>query len=92
VRFVRHDKPATDDGGGFVGTPQQRDWLEEWIEKKGCWADLECGCKADLTDRGLLVIGAFKDAEVLCERHNRFARVTGTHKPARTVYPQTPLF
>lgn len=92
MKFIKHSEPAGGNSGGFAGVPQSQDWLKKWIEEKGRWVDLQCGCKEELTDRGLLLIGTFDDCEVLCERCNRFSRVIGTHKPKRTSYPDTPLF
>jgi hypothetical protein len=87
--------------GSFVNKPTGRpDWFKEWIDDKGEWVLLTCGDKADLKDRGQLILQGEKkgDLLVICEkcwqipaieRHLSYSEYRGI---PTAVIPDEPLF
>jgi hypothetical protein len=94
VKFIKPTVPAGEPSGGYIGAPEKRDWLKEWIENKGRWVLLECGCIDDLNDRAMTIIKTFEGCTVGCERHNRFVSVVRTlsRKTPPVKQPDEPLF
>jgi hypothetical protein len=94
VKIIRPNESARNTSGGFVGAPQSRGWLKEWIENKGRWVLLDCGHVEDLNDRAMLIIRTFDGCTVGCEQCNRFASVVKTlqSKTPITETADEPLF
>lgn len=97
--------PGSSAGGGNpfgpskMTAPGRPAWLKEWIANQHQYALLKCGCKTDLTERGMLIIRQFgqKQVDVYCERCNAFKGVVRTMKfreYANITYrlPDEPLF
>lgn len=76
MRFVKRLESSPASRGRTPHIPRAKpQWLREWIEDQGRWGLLKCGCKLNITARGLTIIEAFggkKAVTIFCERHNEF--------------------
>lgn len=102
MRFVKRLDSAPASRGRSSRIPRAKpQWLKEWIEDQGRFGLLKCGCKLNLSARGLTIIESFggkKAVTVYCERHNDFAELERLIKPNEYLgitvpaVPDNPLF
>jgi hypothetical protein len=68
----RPDSPGT---GGFRsrGRPE---WLKEWLENRGKWLVLDCGCEEAWDEKSMTVLYLFgpEEIQIFCETCQRFAK------------------
>jgi hypothetical protein len=75
MRIIKSNSPA---GGKGNKSPHRPDWFVKWLEDRGKWVQLQCGCIEDVHIPQCITLLTGKRIYILCPYEHGFQRIKKT--------------